>query len=1189
MAAFPLMLIYCYMVQGNNRGDYDLRDLGTTKTWALLGTSFSGRSGWQVRSKIIPEDFQGEITVWLTVLPMDFTFSPVPFIIRKRINQEESVWKGFFLEPDFKSWFLLETLALISSKFGGHAELGQITGRLCHGQRAKEFQLLVIKMVDKTKSVLLVNGSNGTAQKIEESLRDSCFKLHSVSFSGDQIKGENLIEEEERVFLMDLTESREDGLGMIPAMKALDPGSPLLALVTSAELSTAKQALDAGADEILFPDQLTEASLPNHLQILIHQRQKEDRQPAVEPFPTLLQHIQGMAYRCVNDSQWPMLTVSPGSEDLTGYKAQELIQGEIAFGDLIHIEDRRRVWEDIQEAVQTDRTFKVQYRLITKEGKTKWVQEEGRPTAQRQDEKFILEGYITDITPHMQAKQARASSQQKYFQLFQSIRDAILVTDPERRIVDCNPAFMNLFEYTLEDIQGRKTELIYENQTEFQELGREIEEADRTEDFFYTVKYRKKSGEVFPGETNVFFLTDHLGKVTSFVGLIRDVSVRQKAFQQLEESRTRYRELFEQVPIGLYRTTPQGRLTHANHTLVHLLGYPDRQTLLDVDVSDLYVNPQDEVRWRDRIAQEQVVENLEVQLITYDGSKIWARDNSRTIHDAAGQVTAYQGSLEDITAQVQAREKVKKYSSQLEALQEISVELVSELDLDELLLDIVDAATALVQGSAGGVNIIHRDRDILTLDVHSQHGTLPQDTALKRGEGLMGKVWEQQKSLRVPDYAAWEHAVPTWSEHYGHQAVIGVPILWGDSVLGVLELLREPGHPFSEDDLHILELFAAQAAAAMHNARIFAQAQKRLDRLKILRDIDQAISSSLDIELALNLLLGRLKEDLQVDAAAIHLYNPQLHTLTCRAHKGLHTGNIEEEEQQLGRGQAGRVAYQRQRVHIPDLTLEAVDFERADLIQEEDFTAYFGIPLLAKGEILGVLEVFHRTPLDPTVEWIQFLETMAGQAALAIDHLKLFHDLQRSNLLITQAYNQVIEGWARALELKDRETEGHSQRVVNLTLAVARELGLSGEQMLEIRQGALLHDIGKMGIPDQIIQKPGPLSEEEWELMKKHPEFARKMLEPIDHLRGALDIPYSHHERWDGSGYPQGLAGEEIPLPARIFAVVDVWDALLSDRPYRKAWPRRKVLAYIEDQMGKLFDPRVVRIFLDLISQGHPR
>jgi putative nucleotidyltransferase with HDIG domain len=173
---------------------------------------------------------------------------------------------------------------------------------------------------------------------------------------------------------------------------------------------------------------------------------------------------------------------------------------------------------------------------------------------------------------------------------------------------------------------------------------------------------------------------------------------------------------------------------------------------------------------------------------------------------------------------------------------------------------------------------------------------------------------------------------------------------------------------------------------------------------------------------------------------------------------------------------------------------------------------------------------------------------------------------------------------ARALDLRDKETEGHSLRVTEMTVQLARAAGMAEEALVHVRRGALLHDIGKMGIPDAILLKPGRLDDQEWEIMRRHPTYGYELLAPIAFLRPALEIPYCHHEKWDGTGYPRGLRGEAIPLAARVFAVVDVWDALLSDRPYRPGWPLHKVLDHIRSGAGSHFDPRVVTSFLAMVS-----
>jgi putative nucleotidyltransferase with HDIG domain len=187
---------------------------------------------------------------------------------------------------------------------------------------------------------------------------------------------------------------------------------------------------------------------------------------------------------------------------------------------------------------------------------------------------------------------------------------------------------------------------------------------------------------------------------------------------------------------------------------------------------------------------------------------------------------------------------------------------------------------------------------------------------------------------------------------------------------------------------------------------------------------------------------------------------------------------------------------------------------------------------------------------------------------------------------LAEAYDTTLEGWAKALELRDKETEGHSRRVTETTVAVARAMNIPEEEVEHIRRGSILHDIGKMGVPDDILRKEGPLTEEERQIILKHPETAYELLKQIPFLEKALEIPYCHHEKWDGSGYPRKLKERDIPISARIFAVADVWDALTSDRPYRDAWPQEKVVQYLINDSGKHFDPNVLSVFLQMIEKG---
>jgi HD-GYP domain-containing protein (c-di-GMP phosphodiesterase class II) len=361
------------------------------------------------------------------------------------------------------------------------------------------------------------------------------------------------------------------------------------------------------------------------------------------------------------------------------------------------------------------------------------------------------------------------------------------------------------------------------------------------------------------------------------------------------------------------------------------------------------------------------------------------------------------------------------------------------------------------------------------------------------------------------------------------------------------------------------------------------QVQQRIQQIQALHKIDLAITSSFDLRVPLEVLLDQVVLQLGIDATDIYLYDNNTDQLLFAARRGFNFSAENPDLLSLEESLAGESITDLKIVYIEDLLSIDNHYKWAELIKKERFVTYFGVPLVVKGKVRGILEVYKREKINPDRDWVEFLEALAAQASIAVDNKSLFENLQRSNQELAQAYDATLEGWSKTLELRDQDTEGHTRRVTELTLRLASAMGVRGDELVHVRRGALLHDIGKVGIPDSILTKPGPLTEEEWQIMRQHPVYAYELLSPVEFLVEALNIPYCHHERWDGTGYPRGLIGEDIPLDARIFAVVDVWDALLSIRPYRKAWSREKAVAYIIEQAGRQFDPMVVDAFLKLI------
>jgi len=520
---------------------------------------------------------------------------------------------------------------------------------------------------------------------------------------------------------------------------------------------------------------------------------------------------------------------------------------------------------------------------------------------------------------------------------------------------------------------------------------------------------------------------------------------------------------------------------------------------------------------------------------------------------------------------------------ELEIINRVSTSLRLAQSTDEILATLLDETLQLINFSRGSIWLHEPNNNTLSQRVTRGIETKLKYTTLKSGEGIVGHVFSSGEKYITPDLKNDMLLFPDNKESIvSGLSGICIPIKSTVGTLGVMIVALEAGRQITSE-INLLTILAEITGNAIYRAELFEQSQEQIHRLTTLRDIDSAIASSTDLRVTLNILMDHTLKHLKIDAADIMLYHPELQSLTYLCSAGFNNPSPSRPLMRVGEGLAGQVVMNGGIEQVADLRVSN-EVKRDPMLAREGFVTYIGIPLIVKGQIKGVFEIFHRALFTPNAEWMQFLQTLAGQAAIAIDNAQLFDHLQRSNQEVTQAYDTTLEGWARALELRDRETEGHTRRVTELTMQLARYMGISDDDLVNMYRGVLLHDIGKMGVPDQILRKTGPLIETEWVEMRKHPEYAFNLLAPIPYLRPALDIPYCHHEHWDGSGYPRGLKGEQIPLAARIFSIVDIWDALLSDRPYRKAWPQEKVVQYLKDISGKDLDPKVVTAFLRMIN-----
>jgi HD-GYP domain-containing protein (c-di-GMP phosphodiesterase class II)/putative methionine-R-sulfoxide reductase with GAF domain len=557
-------------------------------------------------------------------------------------------------------------------------------------------------------------------------------------------------------------------------------------------------------------------------------------------------------------------------------------------------------------------------------------------------------------------------------------------------------------------------------------------------------------------------------------------------------------------------------------------------------------------------------------------------------------------------------EETRQRLAELEAVNRVSSALRAARTLDEMLPVLLDETLAVLNTTAGSILLYDPERQQLSGSVSRGWFVQVDESPMQPREGIGGHVLATGQVYVSHEFAS----DPLTRESVRPQVPAGwggacLPIRTGQQVVGVLSVAVPLPRELTPAEMHLLTTLAEIAGNAIHRTRLNEQTERHLQRVQALHTIDQAISGSLDLQVNLDVILGQIIEQLGVHAADILLLNPQTLTLEYAVGRGLRTTALRHMHLRLGEGPAGRVALERRMVEIRDWRLEIGNWkleveERSTLqsfgyaqdrpptsnlqlsisnLRAEGFVAYYGVPLVAKGQTKGVLEVFHRAALYPDAEWLEFLEALAEQAAIAIDNAALFAGLQRSNFELARAYDATLEGWARALDLREKETEGHTQHVAEIAVRLARALGMSEAELVHVQRGALLHDIGLISISDEILRKPGALTEAEWQVMRQHPLTAYEMLAPIAYLHPALDIPHCHHEKWDGSGYPRGLKGEQIPLAARIFAVVDVWDALRSARPYRAAWGEAQARECLREQAGKHFDPRVVAAFLEMMEE----
>ncbi len=667
-----------------------------------------------------------------------------------------------------------------------------------------------------------------------------------------------------------------------------------------------------------------------------------------------------------------------------------------------------------------------------------------------------------------------------------------------------------------------------------------------------------------------------------FVTVFSDITEQKQSEDALRKNELRLRHITDNMMDVIGLADAQGIYEYVSPSVRSVLGYEPHE-LLGRHVFE-YIHPADlfrVMRTALRSLSNSQIGHAELRYRSANGEYIWLDSSGSAIRDEQGTIIGTVISSRDLTQRKRAEEATQQRVKELETLHTVSVALRTAQSLDEALPRLLDETLASLETDSGEIMLYDPAAvELVSVAARGWHKQL-ESVYIKPGQGISGAVFSSGRTYQSAELAH-DLFVPDSLKGWIPEGWcgVGIPIRTGEEVIGVLLTSVRLPRQISPEQIKMLESLTEIGGAAIHRIRLYEETVRRLQNLQALHEVDLAIASNFDLRPTLDTVLGHAIHQLGVDAADILLLRPHLQTLEFAAGRGFRTRLQVGASVRVGESFAGRAALERRMIHLSSLAEVMRNPPFAALWRSEGFASYYCIPLIAKGEVKGVLEIYNRKSLPLKPDWMYYFETLAGQAAIAIDNTQLFENLQHANLELGVAYESTIEGWSRALDLRDQETEGHTQRVTEMTLDLAQHFKFTPSEMLSIRRGAILHDIGKMGVPDTILLKQSELTEAEQEIMRKHPQFAYDMLKPIYYLRDSLDIPYCHHEKWDGTGYPRGLSGENIPLTARIFTVVDVFDALTHDRPYRQASSNEAACEYIREQSGKYFDPQVVAVFL---------
>jgi PAS domain S-box-containing protein len=775
------------------------------------------------------------------------------------------------------------------------------------------------------------------------------------------------------------------------------------------------------------------------------------------------------------------------------------------------------------------------------------------------------------------------------------VSPAVFLLQPEQDEGDSRPGYLVLWasptaaallHTTHQEIVGKP---LHDALPFFEETWLEqVQRAERGEEPPPTVIPSMQPGRRF------FHVAASKGPHNTVLCLIADVTAQVNREQEMRDMATRLEHVLEAAPIvlrvlGYHAARGDFIPEWVSPSVEQVLGYSVDEAM-QPDWGINVINPADRdwvVARRKEIFKKGQIQ-LEYRVRTKWGRDVWVQDFARVTSQRDGQPQEVLATWSDITRRVMDEELVREQLRTVETLRSLGLEISQQRLPEELAQMAARKCVEVADATVAWVGLQQADGTIRPLGCWPPENTLVGEIARQWHEAQFAEGPTRRAVAggedRCYDDFAYEPAMAPWRaalERHGLRSGYAVPLISHGSTIGNLTVYSDQPGFFCGWRGQLVHDLAPMVAAELSARQSCLVARRALTHLSTLRRIDLQIIENPQVELVLPQLLSEVSQALGVDAVCFTSWDGT-GMATVLAREGF-TESPPHEFQPNPGSICEQILMSRSRMVVSPLVPGATDSELTDFARRRGMTWFCGQPLVARNRLLGILELYARVPLAPDEGWFELLDTLSGHGAVGLElaaHVERLHSVTKE---LRSAYEATLQGWIRALEMRDKETEGHTQRVTAMTLRLARASGVPEDFLPDIERGALLHDLGKIGIPDAILQKPGPLTEEEWAVMRQHPTLAREMLWPNEFLRPAIDIPYCHHEHWDGTGYPQGLKERAIPWPARLFAVVDVWDALTSDRPYRRAWPRDEALAYIRTQAGHHFDPRAVELFFEIL------